>query len=103
LINLVTNKCEEETERAVKKVMQSIMSGNSVIYTKTDLTMICNKRHIRLEAIKRLVQADLLRYEDYFWVEPSRARKQIKKDSKRILRPGWLKYESFDEIVFIYY
>ncbi|CAF3465777.1 unnamed protein product [Rotaria socialis] len=26
-----------------------------------------------------------------FWIEPTRAKKQTKKDSKRILRPGWLK------------
>ncbi|CAF1332376.1 unnamed protein product, partial [Rotaria sp. Silwood1] len=87
----ITNKHEKVTEQAVKKVMQSIMSGKSVIYTKTDLTMLCNKPHIRLEAVKRLVTANLLRYEDYFWVEPTRARKQTKTDSKRILRPGWLK------------
>ncbi|CAF2823305.1 unnamed protein product [Rotaria sp. Silwood2] len=87
----ITNKHEKVTEQAVKKVMQSVMSGKSVIYTKTDLTMLCNKPHIRLEAVKRLVTANLLRYEDYFWVEPTRARKQTKTDSKRILRPGWLK------------
>ncbi|CAF1563887.1 unnamed protein product, partial [Rotaria sordida] len=102
-ITEITNKYEKVTEQTVKKVMQSIINGKSVIYTKTDLTMICNKRHIRLEAVKRLVEANLLRYEDNFWVEPTRARKQTEKDSKRILRLGWLKYESFDKIVFIYY
>ncbi|CAF1453595.1 unnamed protein product [Rotaria sordida] len=90
-ITEITNKYEKVTEQTVKKIMQSIINGKSVIYTKTDLTMICNKRHIRLEAVKRLVEAKLLRYEDNFWVEPTRARKQTEKDSKRILRPGWLK------------
>ncbi|CAF3638231.1 unnamed protein product [Rotaria socialis] len=53
--------------------------------------MICNKPHIRLESVKRLVEVNLLRYGENFWIEPTRAKKQIKKDSKRILRPGWLK------------
>jgi hypothetical protein len=68
------------------------MTGESVIYTKTDLTQLCNKPNIRLEAVKRLVNAGLLKHEDNFWIEPNRTRKQPKKDSKRILREGWLKY-----------
>ncbi|CAF2823290.1 unnamed protein product [Rotaria sp. Silwood2] len=90
----VINKHEKVTEQTVKKVMQNITTGKSVIYTKTDLIMICNKPHIRLEAVKRLVEANLLRYEDNFWVEPTRARKETKKDFKRIFRPGWLNYEN---------
>ncbi|CAF0917303.1 unnamed protein product [Adineta steineri] len=79
------------SEQAVKKVMHNIMIGKSVIYTKTDLTMICNKPNIKLEAINRLIKANLLIYENDLWVEPTRTNKQPKKDSKPILRPGWLK------------
>ncbi|CAF4745850.1 unnamed protein product [Rotaria sp. Silwood2] len=53
--------------------------------------MIYNEPHIRLEAVKRLVEGNLLRYEDNFWVEPTRARRETKKDFRRIFRPGWLK------------
>jgi hypothetical protein len=76
--------------------MQHIMNGKSVIYTKTDLTQICNKPHIRLEAVKRLVEANLLRHGNNFWIEPNRTKKEPKKDCKRILREGWLKYEVLD-------
>lgn len=101
MTDLVTNKNEKGIEQTVKKIIQSIMTGKSVIYTKTDLTMICNKPHIRLEAVKRLVEVNLLRYGDNFWVEPTRAKKKSKKDAKRILRPGWLKYEFRNKILFI--
>ncbi|CAF2823320.1 unnamed protein product [Rotaria sp. Silwood2] len=87
----IINKHEKVTEQTVKKVMQNITTGKSVIYTKTDLTMIYNEPHIRLEAVKRLVEGNLLRYEDNFWVEPTRARRETKKDFRRIFRPGWLK------------
>ena len=72
--------------------MQHIMNGKSVIYTKTDLTQLCNKPNIRLEAVKRLVEANLLRHGNNFWIEPNRTKKESKKDCKRILREGWLKY-----------
>ncbi|CAF4682420.1 unnamed protein product, partial [Rotaria socialis] len=78
-------------EQMVKKAMQSIMGGRSVIYTKTDLTQICNKSAIRLEAVKRLVAANLLEHGNDFWIEPSRTKKELKKPAKRILREGWLK------------
>jgi hypothetical protein len=87
-----TNTHEKGIEPMVKKAMQNIMAGKSVIYTKTDLTQLCNKPNIRLEAVKRLVEANLLRHGNNFWVEPNRTRKESKKDSKRILREGWLKY-----------
>jgi hypothetical protein len=60
--------------------MNSIMGGKSVIYTKTDLTQLCNKPNIRLAAVERLVSANLLRHGHDFWIEP-----------KRLLREGWLK------------
>jgi hypothetical protein len=85
----------------VKKAMQNIMTGKSVIYTKTDLTQLCNKPNIRLEAVKRLVEADLLRHGNNFWIELSRTRKESKKDSKRILREGWLKYKVLYAILFL--
>ncbi|CAF4314904.1 unnamed protein product, partial [Rotaria magnacalcarata] len=49
------------------------------------------KSSIRLEAVKRLVEANLLQYENYFWIEPNRNKKESQKNSKRILREGWLK------------
>ena len=67
------------------------MNGKSVIYTKTDLTQICNKSNIRLEAVKRLVGSNLLTYGNNFWVEPSRSKKEPKIDAKRILKEGWIK------------
>ncbi|UJR12557.1 hypothetical protein I4U23_016733 [Adineta vaga] len=86
----ITNKGEHVSEQAIKKVMQSIMTGKSVIYTKTDLSMICNKPNIRLTAVDRLIDAKLLKYESNLWIEPTRAKKP-KKDLKPIFRPGWLK------------
>ena len=67
------------------------MSGRSAIYTRTDLTQLCNKPNIRLEAVKRLVSANLLRYGNDFWIEPNRTKKEPKKNLKRFLREGWLK------------
>ncbi|CAF1514058.1 unnamed protein product [Adineta ricciae] len=67
------------------------MTGNSVLYTKTDLTQICNKPTIRLEGVKRLVDSGLLTYKDHFWVEPSRSKNASKKNAKRMLRGGWIK------------
>ncbi|CAF2107947.1 unnamed protein product [Rotaria magnacalcarata] len=91
IINKATNTYEKGTELIIKKAIQSIMTGRSVIYTKTDLTQICKKSSIRLEAVKRLVEANLLQYENYFWIEPNRNKKESQKNSKRILREGWLK------------
>lgn len=91
LITLVTNTHEQEFEQMVTKAMHNIMVGKSAIYTKTDLTQICCKASIRVEAVDRLVSANLLRHGKNFWVEPSRSRKETKKTSKRILREGWLK------------
>lgn len=71
--------------------MLNIMIGKSVVYTKTDLTQICNKPIIRLEAINRLITDNLLQYGNNFWIEPNRSKKETKKDSKRLLREGWLK------------
>ncbi|CAF5209676.1 unnamed protein product, partial [Rotaria magnacalcarata] len=40
IINKATNTYEKGTELIIKKAIQSIMTGRSVIYTKTDLTQI---------------------------------------------------------------
>lgn len=72
------------------------MNGKSVIFTKTDLTQLCNKPNIRLEAVRRLVEANLLRHGNDFWIEPNRKKKESKRDCKRILREGWLKYWVLD-------
>ncbi|CAF1682774.1 unnamed protein product [Rotaria magnacalcarata] len=90
-IHEVTNTYEKGVEQMIKKTMQNIMTGRSVLYTKTDLTQICNKPVIRLEAVKRLVSANLLQHEDHFWIEPNRTKKESNKISKRLLREGWLK------------
>ena len=87
----VTNTLETGSEEMVKKAMRSIMTGRSAIYTKTDLTQICNKSSVRLEAVKRLVAAKLLRHGDNYWIEPNRAKKDSRKESKRLVREGWLK------------
>jgi hypothetical protein len=79
------------------------MVSKSVIYSKTDLSTICNRSNIRLEAVERLVNANLLQYGDNYWVEPSRARKEGKKECKRILRPGWLKYEFYNNTILMHY
>ena len=80
-----------DTEQQVIRAMGNILCGPSVVYTKTDLTHLCNKPTVRLEAIKRLVAAKLLNHGDNYWLEPSRARKIGKKYSKRLLREGWMK------------
>ena len=91
-IFFVVNKTDEKhTEQAVKKAMNNILRSKSVIYTKTDLTQICNRPSIRLEAIARLIQAELLEHRDDLWIEPSRSKKNIKKDTRRSLREGWIK------------
>lgn len=71
--------------------MTNIMMGRSVIYAKTDLSQISNKSVIRLEAIKRLISVNLLRYGNNFWIEPNRSKINDKKIPKRLLREGWLK------------
>ncbi len=86
-MNEVNNK---DTDSTVKRVMGNILCGKSVLYTKTDLTQICNRPAIRLKAVKCLIAADLLVYGNNFWVEPNRTRKDVKKDSKRLLREGWM-------------
>ena len=86
------NKTDEKhTEQAVKKAMNNILRSKSVIYTKTDLTQICNRPSIRLEAIARLIRAEVLEHKDDLWIEPSRSKKNIKKDTRRSLREGWIK------------
>ncbi|CAF4447867.1 unnamed protein product [Rotaria socialis] len=88
----VANDRDEHSDISTQKTLTDITNKHEkVIERTTDLTMICNKPHIRLESVKRLVEVNLLRYGENFWIEPTRAKKQIKKDSKRILRPGWLK------------
>lgn len=79
------------TEQMIKKAMRNIMTNKSVIFTKTDLSQICNKPTIRLEAIRRLVNANLLHYANNLWVEPSRIKKSLQKPRKLLLREGWLK------------
>ncbi|CAF0877778.1 unnamed protein product [Adineta ricciae] len=91
IVTKATNKYEQTSEQAVKKAMHSIMIGKSVIYSKTDLTMMCNKQNVRQAAMERLVDAKLLKYGDNLWIEPNRTKKTTKKNSKPIFRPGWLK------------
>ena len=78
-------------EQSVKRAMHNIMSNKSAVFSKTDLKQICNKPTIRLEAIRRLISANLLEHGSNFWVEPNRTRKETKRIPKRILREGWLK------------
>ncbi|UJR24364.1 hypothetical protein I4U23_005741 [Adineta vaga] len=86
------NKIDDKhSEKTVKRAMNNILRSKSVIYTKTDLTQICNRPSIRLEAITRLIEAELLEQKDDLWIEPSRSKKSIKKDTKRSLREGWIK------------
>lgn len=98
LLLLATESQGKGLDTMIKKVMQNIMCGKSVIYTKTDLTQICNKSNIRLEAVKRLVDANLLRHGDSFWIEPNRTRKETKKEYKRLYREGWIKYCVIDNV-----
>lgn len=88
---LVRNMNDKDTERTVRRAMYNIMCGRSVLYTKTDLSQICNKSTIRSEAVKRLVAANLLQHSLNSWIEPNRTRKDAKKEQKRLLREGWLK------------
>jgi hypothetical protein len=88
---LVNNINSEYTEQAVKKVMSNIVCGRSVLLTKTDLTQICNKPGVRLEAVKRLIGAGLLEHGENYWLETTHARKGAKKHSKHHLREGWMK------------
>ncbi|CAM4833084.1 unnamed protein product [Rotaria magnacalcarata] len=67
------------TEQMIKKAMRNIMTSKSIIFTKTHLTQICNKAEIRLEAVKRLVTANLLHHANNLWIEPSRMKKLLKK------------------------
>ena len=87
----MTKTNNKDTEQSVKKTMRNIMCHKSAVFSKTDLTQICNKASIRLEAVKRLVTANLLQHGMNFWIEPNRTRKDVKKEPKRILREGWLK------------
>lgn len=88
---LAVKNDQEKGEEAIKRAMQSIMLGRSVIFSKTDLTQICNKSHVRLEAVDRLVAANLLQHGNNFWIEPNRTKKETKKQPKRLLREGWIK------------
>lgn len=87
----MANTLEAKSEQIVKRAMINIMSGKSVIYSKTDLTIICNKTIIRTEAVKRLVSAGLLQFGKDFWVEPNRIKKITEKVPKRLFREGWIK------------
>jgi hypothetical protein len=80
----VTGVTDEGTDQALKKAILNIMIGRSVIYTKTDLTQICNKLVIRLEAVKRLIAANCLQPGYNYWIEPNRTKKESKKDSKSL-------------------
>ena len=71
--------------------MTNIMMSKSVVFSKTDLSQICNKSDIRLEAVKRLITAKLLLHGNNYWVEPNRAKTDSKKVVKRLLREGWIK------------
>lgn len=81
----------KSTETLVKKAMQSIMLGRSALFTKTDLSQICNRAAVRQEAVRRLVAVHLLQHGHNFWIEPNRSKREPKKDSKRLIREGWLK------------
>jgi hypothetical protein len=85
------SKLETKADQIVKKAMLNIMSGKSVIYSKTDLTIICNKTIIRTEAVARLVAVGLLQYGKGFWIEPNRSKKITNKAPKRLIREGWIK------------
>lgn len=85
------NTVETKADQTVKKAMLNIMCGKSVIYSKTDLTMICNKTIVRTEAVRRLVAAGLLQHGNNFWIEPNRVKKATDKNPKRLLREGWIK------------
>lgn len=67
------------------------MNNRSVIFTKTDLTHICNRSSLRLDAVKRLTDIGLLQYGKNYWVEPNRMKKNFQKDHRRILKEGWMK------------
>lgn len=83
--------CNKDIEQAVRNVMHSIMENRSAVFSKTDLTKICNKIEVRDEAVKRLAAANLLLEGNNFWIEPSRAKIGSKRVSKRSLRYGCLK------------
>lgn len=99
LLCLVTNTNKGNTETKVKKAMIYIMSNKSVIFTKTDLTHICGNSAVRSNAVDRLIAAGLLQHGKNYWVEPSRAKKNSKKEQKQNFREGWIKYVSFRKIV----
>jgi hypothetical protein len=90
-VSAVPKDSDKRTEHLVKRAMQNIMMGKSVLLTKTDLTQICNRTAVRQEAVNRLVAADLLQHRNDFWIEPGRSKKEPKKGCKRLLREGWLK------------
>lgn len=79
-------------EQQIKKAMRNIIYAKSCAFTKTDLTHICNKASIRVEAVKRLVAVNLLQYIKNLWIEPIRTKKTLKSIPKPITREGWLKY-----------
>jgi len=81
----------DKQKLAIKKAMTHIMMNKSVIFTKTDLSQICNKSVIRMEAIKRLVSVNLLSYGNHFWIEPNRTKTNSKRIGRRFFREGWIK------------
>ncbi|CAF1265098.1 unnamed protein product [Adineta ricciae] len=90
-VKKVSKTDSRELEQQVIRAMGNILCGPSVVYTKTDMTHLCNKPTVRLEAIQRLIAAELLQHGNNYWLEPSRSKKNDKKDSKRLLREGWMK------------
>jgi dsRNA-specific ribonuclease len=90
-VSAVPKDSDKCTEHLVKRAMQNIMMGKSVLLPKTDLTQVCNNTTVRKEAVNRLVAADLLQHRNEFLIEPSRSKKEPKKGCKRLLREGWLK------------
>ncbi|CAF3569932.1 unnamed protein product [Rotaria socialis] len=69
----------------------SMTTCEKVANDRDEHSDISTQKTLTDKSVKRLVEVNLLRYGENFWIEPTRAKKQIKKDSKRILRPGWLK------------
>lgn len=91
IVSLVTNTNNDDKESKIRKAIINIMSSKSVIFTKSDLTHICGNSAIRSDAVDRLLSVGLLQHGKNYWVEPSRTKKNCKKEQKRILKEGWIK------------
>ncbi|CAF1523780.1 unnamed protein product [Adineta ricciae] len=89
--NSTSNDVSDKKELAIKKAMTNIMMSKSVIFSKTDLSQICNKSDIRSDALQRLISAKLLRHGNNYWIEPNRVKTSSKKIVNRLLREGWIK------------